>query len=216
LWATLLYPAAFLPFVTYSTFFFTFAVVKQLFSILLLAIFAFNIFGYKIYFAIAENNSDISIENKIEKQEYNSTDLVTYKISAKQLPYYTNSKSFEIAKGEVEVNGIIMTYVKKRIFKDTMEYVCLPNQTKTNLRTAKDDFFKMVNDFQQASTSKHPVKTPAKNIKPFTFDAIAFESNVVDLSATFLKVNSYAIRKIDNLPNPYLSGFTPPPNFIAC
>ena len=113
-------------------------------------------------------------EQTIEKNTYQQNDLVTFKFPAK-LPYYTNTKLYEMVNGEVDVNGVIMSYVKKRIYNDSIEYVCLPNTQKNCLRTAREDFFKLVNDFQTASAKNHSSKAPIKNIKPFSFDAISFQ-----------------------------------------
>ncbi len=187
-------------------------ILKQFSAILLLSIFAFNIFGYKIYFAIAENNSDAIIENKIEKQQYQTTDLVAYKVPAKQLPYYTNCKSYEVANGEVNVKGNIMTYVKKRIYKDSIEYLCLPNEAKTNLRTAREDFFKLVNDLQNES-QQHSPKKQQHNTKPFSFDAVAFEVKENNFYYLITPTSSVTSYKNKTLPNPYLQVTCPPPNF---
>jgi hypothetical protein len=190
--------------------------LKQLFSILLLGIFAFNIFGYRIYFTIAEKNSSIAAENKIEKQQYANEDLVAYKFSAKQLPYYTNSKNYEVANGEVEVNGTIMTYVKKRIYNDSIEYVCLPNKAKTNLRTAREDFFKLVNDLQNSSKNSTPKKQTNTTAKPFSYDAVVFETKQTNLHNFFSQKNTYSFYVKDILPNPYYHSLKPPPNFMGC
>jgi hypothetical protein len=44
---------------------------------------------------------------------------------------------------------------------------------------------------------------------------IAFEQNIIDIATSIFKINSYTSDNKNNLPNPYLKGFTPPPNFNA-
>lgn len=190
-----------------------FTTLKKLAVILLLGIFAFNILGYRIYFNIAEDKSTAIAETKIQNNDFNTTDLVTYKFSAKQLPYYTNSKNYEIAKGEVDVNGDIMTYVKKRIYKDSIEYVCLPNTHKTQIRNARDEFFKLVNDLNNLSQNKSSKKQTTTNVKPFSFEATTFTALKWNSQSSIVKIKKeYSLLNANVLPNPYLAYSTPPPD----
>jgi hypothetical protein len=188
--------------------------VKQLIAIVLIGILAYNLGGYQLYYHFAEQNTNETIQAKIEKEDYETEDLVSYKFSAKQLPYYTNSKHYEVANGEVEVNGMIMTYVKKRIFKDSIEYMCLPNQAKTNLRTAREDFFKMVNDLQNITKNPTPKKNTNNIVKPFSFDAVAFEAKQTNHSFFSVQQNKYSFYAKDILANPYYQSLTPPPDYF--
>jgi hypothetical protein len=186
--------------------------LKQIASILLLGILAFNILGYRIYFNIAENKSTAIAENKIQNNDFDKQDLVTYKFSAKQLPYYTNSKNFELANGEVDVNGTVMTYIKKRIYNDSIEYVCLPNTHKTEIRNARDEFFKLVNDLNNLTQNKTPKKQNNNTVKPFSFEATTLSATTYYDNAIVLIKNEYNISNTSILPNPYLAYSTPPPN----
>ncbi len=107
-----------------------------------------------------------------------------------------------------------MTYVKKRIYKDSIEYICLPNQAKTNLRTAREDFFKLVNDLNNLSQNNTSKKQNSTNTKPFSFDALAFEPNHSKYLFIALIKNNYSFYTKDILPNPYHQSLTPPPNYF--
>jgi hypothetical protein len=193
---------------------FLFYTLKKIASISLIGILLFNLVGYRIVFSIASDTATTYMEEKIVKEDFNPEDLVSFRFSAKKLPYYTNSKEFEIANGEVEVNGVIMTYVKKRIFHDSVEYVCLANVAKTNLRTAKDDFFKLVNDLQN-TTGKTTPKPITKNIKPFSFDGLAFSisTNNIIVASQAHTFNFYY--KNVFLANPFLQIPQQPPEVVA-
>jgi hypothetical protein len=197
-----------------SIFLLNFTILKQIASILLLGILAFNIFGYRIYFNVAENNSTIKVDEIIQNRTYNEQDLTTYKFSAKQLPYYTNTKQYEVVNGEVEVNGVVMTYVKKRIYKDSIEYVCLPNIQKTEIRNARDEFFKLVNDLNSLSQNKSTKKQTHSTVKPFSFEATTFSEAKLQSQSIVKNKKEYSLYNSMLLPSPYLAYNAPPPNEV--
>ena len=84
------------------------------------------------------------------------------------LPYYNNSKSFERREGQIEITGVQYNYVKQRIYHDSLELVCIPNKAATQLRSAKDDFFKLVNDLQYGQSKK--TNSHNNNYKNFSLD----------------------------------------------
>jgi hypothetical protein len=64
------------------------------------------------------------------------------------LPYQTSHINFERCYGEVEINGVHYTYVKRRVFNDSLTLLCLPNYEKTKIADAGSDFFKLINGLQ--------------------------------------------------------------------
>jgi hypothetical protein len=180
-----------------------------------LGIFAFNILGYRIYFNIAEDKSTAVAETKIQNNDFNTKDLVTYKFSAKQLPYYTNNQNYDAVKGEVDVNGSVMTYVKKRIYKDSIEYVCLPNTHKTQIRNARDQFFKLVNDLNNLSQNKSSKKQTNTIVKPFSFEATTLTALKWHNKSSIVKIKKeYSVLNAAILPKPYLAYSAPPPDVV--
>jgi hypothetical protein len=127
--------------------------MKKLAAILLLGIFVFNLFGYRLWVSYMENAADISLEKAFDKNNYNEEELITLK-KAVNLPYYNNTKEFSRADGEVEVDGVYYKYVKYRIYNGYMEMLCLPNTQKTKIRKAKDNFYKIVADIQKNTSGK--------------------------------------------------------------
>lgn len=88
--------------------------------------------------AYMEKSSERSIEQKVNKSEYNEAELLSVKTKL-NLPYYTSSPEFERAYGSVSINGVVYEYVQKRIYNDTLELLCLPNGAKTALQHIKND-----------------------------------------------------------------------------
>ncbi|HLZ86170.1 MAG TPA: hypothetical protein VKQ52_02970, partial [Puia sp.] len=65
--------------------------------------------------------------------------------------------------------GVRYQYVKRRVFKDSLELLCIPNETALRLQQVKNDFFRQVNDLQQQNQGKKsstPIKDLSKDYQP--------------------------------------------------
>lgn len=98
------------------------------------------------------------MEQQLDDADYYAgQQLDTIKVPLTNLPYYTNSETYQRQDGEFEIGGVIYNYVKKRIYNDSLEMVCITNKDATRLRTARNDFLRLCNDVQNASKNKKPV-----------------------------------------------------------
>jgi hypothetical protein len=127
--------------------------VKKSASIFFLSIFLFNWFGYRLLYSLLEEKANSALIASLDNDQYNDNDLITVKLPS-HLPYYTNSDHFNRMDGEIELNGKHYNFVKCRVYKDSIEYLCIPNKARTNLSNARDEFYKLVNDLQHPSQSK--------------------------------------------------------------
>ncbi len=128
-------------------------ILKKSIAIFFLALFLFNLIGYKSLFYYLQQQSDEQFRASLDKNDYNAQDLITIKIPL-SVPYQVESKDFERVDGEINLDGKIYKYVKRKISNGDLILLCLPDQNKMRLQTAKDDFFKFANDLQQNSSSK--------------------------------------------------------------
>lgn len=140
--------------------------MKRIASILLLFILLFNWFGYRLLSDFYQHQADLAMEQKLDNSDYDESQLFEIKVPLK-LPYQTDWKGFERFDGEIEVDGIHYKYVKRAVYKDSLILLCLPNEGKMRLQSARDEFFKLVNDIQNPSQNKksnngnqHAVKSP--------------------------------------------------------
>ncbi len=129
--------------------------LKKLSAILLLGLFLFNAAGYRVWFYYAQQQADIQMIASLDQDEYNAADLITIKIPI-NLPYQSNWKEFERVDGEVNIEGKIYKYVKRKVQDGELVLLCLPDKNKTRLTTAKDEFFKYANNLVQHNSSKNP------------------------------------------------------------
>ncbi len=127
--------------------------VKKFASIFFLSIFLFNWFGYRLLSSFLEEKANTALITARDKDQYNDDDLITLKLPF-NLPYYTNSNVFNRMDGEIELNGQHYNFVKCRIYQDSVEYLCIPNNDRTKLSNARNEFYKLVNDLQHPSQSK--------------------------------------------------------------
>ena len=133
--------------------------MKKLAAILLIALFIFNLFGYRILYYFAQQESDINLEKALDKDQYSEEDLITIKIPL-SVPYQVERKDFERFDGEIKLNGKIYKYVKRKVCDGNLVLLCLPDHNKMRLETAKNDLFKNSNDLQNTSSKKQGNSEP--------------------------------------------------------
>ena len=157
--------------------------MKKLAAILLIALFIFNLFGYRILFYFAQQQSDINIEKALDKNQYSEGDLITIKIPM-SVPYQIERKEFERFDGEITLNGKIYKYVKRKVCDGNLILLCLPDHNKMNLETAKNDLFRNANDLQNTGSKKSDNSKPAsgKNLSN------EFNQNIAEYRIAFYNV----------------------------
>ena len=126
------------------------------------------------------------------------------------LPYYTNSKNFQRLDGEVNIEGTIYKYVKCRIYKDSLEMLCIPHLSKMKIENSKEEFFKLVNDFQQAGNKK---KEPAtqKVFKSIMNEFVKIHDELID-TRKFLLASVFYRENTPLLPKMFLKSAERPPD----
>lgn len=153
--------------------------MKKFSVILLIALFLFNLVGYRLLFTYEQQRSDDHFEAALDKQDYNDSDLIAIKVSL-SLPYINNQQNFERVNGEITVNGKILKYVKRKIADGNLILLCLPDNNKMLIKSKKDDFFKYTNDLVQHNQSKKTGDT-----KPGVFKNLLSEYDVNSADCLF-------------------------------
>ena len=100
----------------------------------------FNTVGYRFAFSFLEKKSTIQLDLAIDEGEYEQQNLIEIKIPL-NMPYFSD-KEYEVAYGETEIDGMHYQYVKRKVSNNTLYLLCLPNNDKTNLITAKNNIEK--------------------------------------------------------------------------
>ena len=135
--------------------------MKRAAAILLLFIFLFNWFGYRVLSDYLQHRADTQLESQLDQHQYNEASLIEIRVPL-NMPYQNISSDFERYDGEIEYNGIHYKYVKRKVANGELVLLCLPNENRMRLQNARDEFFKLVNDLEN---SPNESSTPAGVIK---------------------------------------------------
>ncbi len=134
---------------------------------MLLGILVFNWCGYRLLTACLEAGANEQLKISLDDNKYDESELISIKVPAERLSYYNNSSQFERVDGEIEIGGLQYNYVKRRLYNDSIEMLCVPNHSAMHLRKADNDFFKLVNNLQRPAQDK---KTDSHSYKSFSGD----------------------------------------------
>ena len=122
--------------------------MRQLAAILLCGIFFFNWVGYRLLNDVLVEDATRRLDARLDQQEYNEDQLITIKVPLTSLAYFNNSAAFERSSGQIEINGIPCRYVKRRIYHDSLEMRCIPNQPALQLRQFGQQLFQWGNRYR--------------------------------------------------------------------
>lgn len=138
--------------------------MKKLFAIVLLGILLFNWGGYRLLTDYLEDRADLQLEAQLDQDNYDESSLISIKIPT-NLPYYQNNINYERVDGSINIRGVEYKYVKRRIYNDSLELMCIPDLAKTGMQNARDDFFRLANDLVTNNSTKKSGNSHGHNIK---------------------------------------------------
>jgi len=125
----------------------------------------FNWYGYQLLTQYWQKQAESHLQARLDRNEYDESQLVKVSIPITTLSYYNYSSSnFERVDGKIDIKGVHYQYVKRRFVKDSLELLCIPNETTMKLQQVKNDFFRQVNDLQQQTQGKKAPAFPVKDI----------------------------------------------------
>jgi hypothetical protein len=124
----------------------------------------FNWCGYQMLNAWLENRATEKLQVQLDDHQYNEKELFSIKVPATHLSYYNNSQNFEPVQGQIEIGGFQYRFVKRRLYNDSIEVLCIPNAEAMHYKKASYDYFKLVFDMQRTGGKK----SGAHSFKRFT------------------------------------------------
>ena len=138
--------------------------LKQLGTILFLSIAVFYLGGYRLLTTCLRHQANTELEQRLDRCQYKASELVSIKTPL-NLPYYTSSPTFEPATGELLIKGVVYKYIKRRVYHDTLEVLCIRDGKLTGLQQAKDNLYAFGNGL-----AVHPKKPVSASVaKPLFF-----------------------------------------------
>jgi hypothetical protein len=159
--------------------------VRKIAAILLICLLLFNWYGYRFVTNYLQQKADRQLENRIDLNDYDESQLIEIRV-ALDMPYQNNQSNFERHYGEIEINGRIYTYVKRKIEDGYLVLKCIPNTTKQDIKTADNILFNANNGLDQehsGSKNNSPINNVTKSI--FTdYDDYSFDINLTSFSSS--------------------------------
>lgn len=139
--------------------------MKRLTALFLTILFLFNLAGYRLVFHYIQKEADVQYELSLDNEVYDESQMMTLKVDL-NMPYLAQNTSFERIDGEISVDGKIFKYVKRKIHNGQLVLLCLPDEKKTKLRSAREEYFFLANNLVSNSSTKETApKAPfIKNI----------------------------------------------------
>ncbi|MBC7949943.1 MAG: hypothetical protein H7Y42_18810 [Chitinophagaceae bacterium] len=139
--------------------------LKKIVAILLMTLLLFNWFGYKLALNFMQKQADLRMETRIDGNEYEESQLVELRVPL-QLPYQNTWTEFERCYGEIEIDGQLYTYVKRKVEENFLVLKCLPNHNKQVIKATDNILFQAFNglDLQNNGKQSSPLAKILKNI----------------------------------------------------
>ncbi len=131
--------------------------MKKTAAILFLCVFVFNLYGYRLLINYVQTGKETALVTQLDNDVYTEEELVTIKTPI-ALPYYTNTVAYDRVDGTIEIDGTEYKYVKRRIYNDSLELLCIPNTAKKEAETARQNFFKLTNEGTPADSNNSASK----------------------------------------------------------
>ena len=100
-----------------------------------------------------QTRAEDHLQAVIDNRSFNSENLVVLSVVT-NLPYTNDWLDWEHVNGTIEINGTHYQYVERKLEKGRMLYRCLPNNEKQTVVAARDEFFQLVNNFNQQTDHK--------------------------------------------------------------
>lgn len=150
------------------------------------------------------------LEARLDKNLYDDSQLIELKLPM-DLPYQTNWSSYQRCDGEIQIKGMIYKYVKRKVANDTLYLMCIPNVKKTNLETAKNNFFGLSNDLMQNNNSKKSDNSKTISLKSLQgeYDEYSFQLHPLFITDDASHV-WHVIHSNNLLSSPHISPEQPP------
>ena len=177
--------------------------MKKIFALLLLGVHLCNLSGYLMtQFFIQQN--DRQLIATLDRHSYADKNLVTIKIPL-HLPYSSESSPFVRVNGQIELHGTWYNYVKRRVLRDSLVLMCLPNLEKGKLISAVVELNRQNEGFL-SNKNHEPLLKKSKTLDEYNINTIF--SFALKLSAP---ASSYSYSSVGLLPHPALALNAEPP-----
>jgi hypothetical protein len=182
--------------------------LKKFFAIVLLSVHLFNLGGYALVYQYFINQADVQMVKQIYSSKINDAKFIELKIPV-HMETITDWSDYEVIAGQIQLKDAYYNYVKLKMTRDTMYFICLPNKAKTQLVKANIITAKQINDVPLSKKGDTAAKK-VNSLSEYNLQAFNYQYSVMGAS---LKPN-YCSEIADPI-HPYIGSPGKPPNFIS-
>jgi hypothetical protein len=168
--------------------------LKKIAAILLICLLLFNWYGYRFVTNYLQTKADNQLEARLDVNDYDESQLIEIRVEL-NIPYQYSWSNFERHSGEIEINGKIYAYVKRKVEDGYLVLKCIPNTVKQDIKKVDNILFTVNNGLDQEHNGKN--NSPLNNIfKSFLSD---FDSDFSNFHLNALQeVGKNSLRKISS------------------
>lgn len=168
----------------------------------------FNMGGYALVYQYFIHQSDVQMVKQIFDNKINDAKLIEIKIPV-HMPTIQDWSEYEVITGQIQLKDAYYNYVRLRMTRDTMYFICVPNTVKTNLVKANVITAKEINDVPLSKKGDASVKK-INTLSEYSLQAFLYEFSPFGEK---LQPNTRSVQF--NLADPYIASPGKPPNFIS-
>jgi hypothetical protein len=169
--------------------------LRKIAAILLICLLLFNWYGYRFVTNYLQKKADTQLEARLDVNDYDESQLIELRVEL-NIPYQYSWSNFERHSGEIELNGKIYAYVKRKIEDGYLVLKCIPNDVKQEIEKADNILFTINNGLDQEHNGKN--NSPLNSI---------FKSFFSDYDSDFSNYYLNALQDVTNKSLPAASSF---------
>jgi len=167
--------------------------LRKIAAILLICLLLFNWYGYRFVTNYLQKKADTQLEARLDVNDYDESQLIELRVEL-NIPYQYSWSNFERHTGEIELNGKIYAYVKRKIEDGYLVLKCIPNDVKQEIEKADNILFTVNNGLDQEHNGKN--NSPLNSI---------YKSFFSDYDSDFSNYYLNALQDISNKSLPAVS-----------
>jgi len=144
-------------------------------------------------------------DNKIDE-----TKLIEIKIPV-HFPTMQDWDEYAVVEGQIQLKDAYYNYVRLKMTRDTMFFVCIPNATKTRLVNANIITAKQIADVPLTKKGQDPSVKRINTLSDYNFEAFQYSYSEFETQLNPDNIKAALLKTTE----PYIESPGKPPNFIS-
>ena len=149
--------------------------MKKIIAFVFLALFVFNLIGFKLVYFAMQQNADTQFVILVDNNRFDKRNLVEIKIP-NPIPYTKATSNFERVDGEISYTNQVYKYVFRKVSPNFITILCLPDVYKNKITNAEKKFERIVNNIPKDSkNTKQSTSAVKANVSEFDYFGFDFK-----------------------------------------